>query len=61
MACSKALGFDRGRDGRVGAAEALDRSDRILLADVHEMVGPELAGRFQAVGVHVHRDHGGAR
>ena len=34
---------DRGRDRDVGAAEALDRGDGILLADVDDVLGAELA------------------
>ena len=39
---------DRGGDRRVGAAEALDRRDRVLLAGVDDVLGAERAGASRA-------------
>ena len=52
---------DRGRDRGVGAAEALDRRDRVLLAGVHDVLGAELARRLEPLLVDVDGDDGGAR
>jgi hypothetical protein len=49
----------RGRDGRVGAAEALDRRDRVFLRRVDRVLGAELAGGLEACFVDVDRHHGG--
>ena len=45
----------RRRDRGPGAAEALDRGDRVLFARVDEVLGAELACGFEALGVDVDR------
>ena len=49
------------RDRLVGAAERLDRRDRVLLAGVDEVLGAELARGVQPLLVDVDRDDRGAR
>ena len=55
-ACSNERGRDRQRDRLVGAAEALDRRDGILLRRVHRELGTELACELELLVVDVDGD-----